>query len=135
MKPIAFANVLLAGLLLTGATALAQNTQPEPQITRTDLVRADAHVEGQELLQVRVDIPEGVLAPMHVHPGDEVAYVLQGTFEYRLGDAAPVTLHAGQSLFIPAGTPHSAKNTGDGTASELATYVVEKGKPLVVLRK
>jgi hypothetical protein len=34
-------------------------------------------------------------------------------------------------LFIPYGTPHSAKNIGDVNAAELATYVVEKGKPLV----
>jgi quercetin dioxygenase-like cupin family protein len=38
-------------------------------------------------------------------------------------------------LFIPAGTVHSAKNIGAGEARELATYIVEKGKPLVVLKK
>jgi mannose-6-phosphate isomerase-like protein (cupin superfamily) len=38
-------------------------------------------------------------------------------------------------LFIPAGTIHTAKNVGSGPGAELATYVVEKGKPLVVLAK
>ena len=38
-------------------------------------------------------------------------------------------------LFIPAGTIHAAKNVGDVTASELATYVVEKNKPLLTLVK
>ena len=42
---------------------------------------------------------------------------------------------AGDVLFIPAGTIHAAKNVGTGTASELATYVVEKGKPLLTLVK
>jgi quercetin dioxygenase-like cupin family protein len=38
-------------------------------------------------------------------------------------------------LFIPAGTIHSAKNVGSDNGAELATYVVDKGKPLVELVK
>jgi len=59
--------------------------------------------------------------------------VLKGTLEYRLDGKAPVTLQAGESLFIPAGVAHSARNVGSGKASELATYVVRKGEPLVQL--
>ncbi len=47
----------------------------------------------------------------------------------------PVTLKAGDVLFIPGGTIQSAKNVGTGREAELATYIVEKGKPLVVLSK
>jgi quercetin dioxygenase-like cupin family protein len=46
-----------------------------------------------------------------------------------------VTLKAGDDLFISAGKIHAAKNVGNGDGSELATYLVEKGKPLVVLVK
>jgi hypothetical protein len=38
-------------------------------------------------------------------------------------------------LFIPAGTTHTAKNVGRGNGAELATYIVEKGKPLITLVK
>jgi len=75
------------------------------------------------------------VAPKHSHPGEEIIYVLEGTFEYEVEGKPPVTLKAGGVLFIPAGTNHSAKNVGSGTAAELATYIVEKGKPLVVLAK
>ena len=34
---------------------------------------------------------------------------------------------------VPAETVHAVKNVGTGNAAELATYVVEKGKPLIVL--
>ena len=44
-----------------------------------------------------------------------------------------MTFKAGDALFIPAGTSHSAKNVGSGKGAELATYVVEKGKPLLTL--
>jgi quercetin dioxygenase-like cupin family protein len=47
----------------------------------------------------------------------------------------PVTLKAGDVLFIPAGTIHAAKNVGSGNAAELATYVLEKGKTLITLVK
>jgi quercetin dioxygenase-like cupin family protein len=46
-----------------------------------------------------------------------------------------VTLKAGDVLFIPAETIHAAKNFGSRNASELATYVVEKSKPLLTLVK
>jgi quercetin dioxygenase-like cupin family protein len=55
--------------------------------------------------------------------------------EYRLQGQPPVTLKAGEVLFIPAGTVHEVKNVGSSNAAELATYIVEKGKPLLVLAK
>jgi quercetin dioxygenase-like cupin family protein len=41
-----------------------------------------------------------------------------------------VTLTAGGSFLIPAGTVHNATNKGAGKGRILATYIVEKGKPL-----
>jgi quercetin dioxygenase-like cupin family protein len=71
----------------------------------------------------------------HTHPGEEIIYVLAGAIEYQVEGKPPVTLKAGDVLFIPAGTIHAAKNVGGDTASELATYIVEKGKPLLTLVK
>jgi quercetin dioxygenase-like cupin family protein len=65
----------------------------------------------------------------------EVAYVIEGSFEYQLEGQPPVTLKAGDSLYIPEGTAHVAKNVGGGKASELATYIVKKGTPLLVLEE
>ena len=42
---------------------------------------------------------------------------------------------AGDVLLVPAGAVHAAKNVGSGNGAELATYVVEKGKPLITLVK
>ncbi len=46
-----------------------------------------------------------------------------------------MTLSAGGSLFIPTGVVRSPRNVGSGKASELATYIVEDGKTLVVPSK
>jgi len=108
---------------------LAQAQQPG--VKRTDLQQHDLSVPGREVVQVRVDIAPGVLAPNHSHPGEEIVYVIEGLVEYQLEGSPPVTLRAGEVLFIPTGTIHSAKNVGSVNAAELATYIVEKGKPLV----
>ena len=121
------ATVLLA-VLTTTISGLAQ----QPGIKRTDLQRYDLSIAGREVVQTRIDIAPGVLAPKHSHPGEEIIYVLEGTFEYHVDGKPPVTLKAGDVLFIPAGSTHSAKNVGKVNAAELATYIVEKGKPLLV---
>lgn len=128
------AGVITAALALASFSAGAQTT-PAGSVKRTDLQRHDLSTPGHEAIQVRVDFPPGVVAPNHKHPGEEIIYVLEGTIEYQLEGKSPVTLKAGDVLFVPAGVPHSAKNTGKVNASELATYVVEKGKPLVTLVK
>lgn len=124
--------VALAVFVATGGLALQAAAQL-PGVTRTDLQQHDLSVPGREVLQVRVGIAAGSTAPRHSHPGEEIVYVLDGTLEYRLDGRPPVTLKAGDVLFIPAGTPHAVTNVGPGNAVELATYIVEKGKPLLVL--
>ncbi|MGR9246861.1 cupin domain-containing protein [Rhizobium leguminosarum] len=119
----------IALAFVLGGAATAHAEQP---LQRTDLIKSDIDVPGHEAVQVRVDFAPGVLAPNHSHPGEEIAFVIEGTLEYQLEGRQPVTLKAGQSLFIPTGVVHSAKNVGSGKASELATYIVRKGAPLVV---
>ena len=106
-----------------------------PGITRTDLQQHDLSIPGREAIQVRVDIGPGITFPKHQHPGEEIVYVLEGSLKYEVEGKLPLTLKAGDVLFIPAGTIHSASNVGSGNAAELATYVVEKGKPLLTLAK
>ena len=84
---------------------------------------------------MRVDCDPRYVSPRHSHPGEEIIYVIEGLLEYQVDGKPPVTLKAGEVFFIPAGTIHAAKNVGSGNAAELATYIVEKGKPLVVLAK
>jgi quercetin dioxygenase-like cupin family protein len=45
------------------------------------------------------------------------------------------TVKPGDVLFVPAGAIHSVKNIGSGNGAELATYIIEKGKPLITLVK
>ena len=124
--------------ILTAAMLIAASGLAQAQLAgtrRVDLQRHDLSAAGREMIQARVEIDPGVTSPRHTHPGEEIIYVLEGSLEYQVEDKPPVTLKAGDVFFIPAGTIHAAKNVGSGRGVELATYVVEKGKPLVVMVK
>ena len=98
-------------------TGLAQQGVRAQQAgaTRTDLQRHDLSVPGREVIQVRVELEPGVTSPRHSHPGEEIIYVLEGSLEYQVEGKPPVTLKAGDVLFIPAGTIHAVKNVGSAT--------------------
>ena len=130
IRVMAFA-VIVVGTALAPRMARAQ----QPGIKRTDLQRHDLSVPGREVVQVRVDFAPGVAFGEHRHPGEEIVYVIEGLLEYAVEGKPPVTLGAGEVLFIPAGAIHAARNVGSVNAAELATYVVEKGKPLLTVVK
>jgi quercetin dioxygenase-like cupin family protein len=134
-------RILAAAALIVASSfappvALAQSVvlvQP-PGIKRTDLMRNDLSSPGREVIQVLVEFAPGVAFPKHSHPGEELVYVTEGLLEYALEGRESVTLKAGDVLFIPAATPHAVRNVGSSNAAEIATYIVEKGKQLLVPR-
>ena len=129
-------RIMTLAVLIVGSGLVLQVARAQqPGIKRTDLQRHDLSVPGREAVQVRVDFDPGAAFGKHRHPGEEIIYVIEGSLEYEVEGKPPMTLKAGEVLFIPAGTIHAAKNVGSGNAAEIATYVVEKGKPLVELVK
>lgn len=123
---------LALAIAVVGSSSLAAPMQAQTGVTRTDLQRHDLSVEGHETVQARIDIAPGAVANWHRHPGEEVIYVIEGTLEYQLEGKSPVTLRAGEVLFVPSGVAHKARNPGTTNGAELATYIVAKGQPLVV---
>jgi quercetin dioxygenase-like cupin family protein len=123
----------VAVMLVAGGLALRVARSQQTGIKRTELQRHDLSISGREVVQMRGDFPSGVATPKHTHPGEEIVYVLEGAFEFQLEGQAPVTLKAGDVLFVPAGTVHAAKNVGSGNSVALSTYIVEKGKPLITV--
>lgn len=100
-------------------------TLPPPKIdvkgiARTQTVRSD-FVGNREAIQVRVDFASGAAFPRHSHRVVEIGYFLTGVIEYDM-NGKTYRVKAGESLAIPV-----------GTMSELATYVVAKHQPIVIL--
>ena len=131
-------RIIAAAAALLVATSLVLPVAQADEVSlgdikRINLLRNDLSVPGREVIQVLVEFGPGVTAVRHSHPGEELAYVTEGSLEYQLDGRPPVIVKAGEALFIPHETPHAVKNVGTGKAIELATYIVEKGKPLLAL--
>jgi quercetin dioxygenase-like cupin family protein len=121
------------GVVIAGSgLALHDVRAQQAGITRIDLQRHDLSAPGREVVQTIVELGPGVRSSRHIHPGEEIVYVLEGApLEYEVEGKPTVTLKPGAVLFIPARTPHAARNVGTTKGAELATYIVEKGKPLL----
>ena len=127
MRAVTLGVVLFA---LTGILAAQQ-----PAFKRTVLQQSDISAAGREVIQAVADFEPRATPGRHTHPGEEIGYVLDGTFRIEQEGKSPVTLKAGGTFLIPAGTIHNATNTGAGAGKILAIYIVEKGKPLATPAK
>jgi quercetin dioxygenase-like cupin family protein len=126
-------TIVAASLTLTLAAAgwgVRALWAQQPGFKRVELQKHDLSIAGRETVQARGEFDPGAGTPKHTHPGEEVAYVLEGQVQVDVEGKPPLELHAGDVFFIPAGQVHAAKNVGKGPVKILSTYIVEKGKPL-----
>jgi quercetin dioxygenase-like cupin family protein len=112
---------------------MSDTVRQAPGIKRTDLQEHDLSVPGRMVIQNRVQLGPEAPFVRHKHPGEEIIYVLEGSLEYDIDGIGPKTYSAGEALMVPAETVHAVRNVGNGSAVELATYVVEKGEPFLVV--
>ncbi len=103
------------------------------KLKRTELQRADSSIPGREIIQVLTEIPAGVESGWHMHPGEEVGYILAGHVRMMIEGAETLELHTGDGFLIPPRTPHNALDVGPETGRMLSTYIVEVGQPLATL--
>jgi quercetin dioxygenase-like cupin family protein len=116
-----------------GSSGASGRVQQAPGLWRTDLQQHDLSAPGHEMVQARVDLGPEAPVVKHTHPGEEIIYILEGSLEYQLDGQPTRTYNAGDALTVPARVVHAVRNVGSGNAAELATYVVEKGKPLLTV--
>jgi quercetin dioxygenase-like cupin family protein len=100
------------------------------KLKRTELQHRPSSIPGREIVQVLTEIPCGVESGWHVHPGEEVGYILAGTVQMMIQGQPTLTLQAGDPFLMPPRTPHNALDVGPGTGQMLSTYIVEAGQPL-----
>src|SRR4051812_10828183 len=105
------------------------------KLKRTELQHVTSSIAGREIVQVLTEIPEGVASGWHMHPGEEVGYILAGTVEMEIEGASTLTLNAGDPFLIPPRTPHNALDVGPGTGMMLSTYIVETDEPIATFTR
>jgi quercetin dioxygenase-like cupin family protein len=117
----------LAGLPASPAMAQAQGLSTKPLLRST--VSGD---DGKEVVTLSVELAPGGTTGRHTHPGDEYATLLQGTLEIRAEGQEPRRVHAGEAYHNPRGVIHETRNVGDEPARSIATFVLDKGKPVAI---
>jgi quercetin dioxygenase-like cupin family protein len=125
----AIAAIGTAGIAQAQQQQLPAMTTQAPTIKRTPLQKFDVPGTSYETVIGIAEVVPNVLIGRHTHPGPESGYVLDGDMTLLVDGQPPLVLKAGQSHKIPPGAVHDAK-TGPKGAKVIATYVVEKGKPL-----
>ena len=130
MKSVKLTAVATIAVTVVGLLTIQTLDAQQPGFKRVELQRGDLSVAGREVVVVRGEFEPGAMVGRHSHPGEESTYILEGTVQLEIDGKPPVISKAGDVIFIPAGTIHSAKNVGTTQAKVLANYIVEKGKPL-----
>lgn len=112
------------------ATPTAPVDELTARLKRTEIQRASSSIPGRDIVQVLTEIPVGVASGWHVHPGEEVGYIIAGTVRMEIRGAETLTLNAGDGFLIPPRVPHNATDLGPGVGMMLSTYIVETGEAL-----
>ena len=126
LKKLILGAAIAATCIGAPCAGLAQ--QPDP-IKRTVVQKADFPGTTMSTLLVMIEVVPNGVAARHTHPGVETGYVIDGTVELTIGSQPPATFKQGDTYMIPATVPHSVK-AGSGGVKLVATFVVEKDKPL-----
>jgi quercetin dioxygenase-like cupin family protein len=128
-------SVCVALVTLGGASLVYAQQQPPAMtqqaqnIKRTPLQKFDVPGTNFETVIGIAEIVPNVAIGRHTHPGPESGFMLEGEMVLMVQGQPDKTVKAGESYQVPSGAIHDAK-TGPQGAKVIATYVVEKGKPL-----
>jgi quercetin dioxygenase-like cupin family protein len=114
----------------TPTSGAASADELASRLKRTEVQHAASSIPGREIVQLLTEIPEGVSSGWHVHPGEEVGYIVAGTVQMEIAGHETLLLRAGDGFLIPPSTPHNATDLGPGTGRMLSTYLVETGRPI-----
>jgi quercetin dioxygenase-like cupin family protein len=103
--------------------------------SRKVLQDQDVAVSGHHAVTALIEVAVSGAAARHTHPGEEIGYVIEGTFQLEIDGKPPQVLKAGDTFFVPAGAIHAAHNAGTTPAKVVSTYFLEKGQPLATPAK
>ena len=139
MKKLTCISVLATIALLLSACSekpsdlSAESKAPEKETQtslqmQTFLRETLALAQDVEVVMSYLEIPKNTTLPMHFHPGEEFAYVLEGSGVLELEGEGEKVIHAQEMGMVPFRQHHSFKTLEEG-ARLLVFRVHEKGQP------
>lgn len=123
-------TMLGAALVVSASSAGSVAFAQQPNVERKVLLQQDLTIPGYQNVLVAVTIPPGGREGRHTHPGTLLVHVLEGvmTLDH---DGRPTAMYKpGDTVYIEPGRVHEGMNKGTTPVRAIASFVVEKGKPL-----
>jgi quercetin dioxygenase-like cupin family protein len=140
MKAILLAAVMATAMDTAATPALAQHMgHGIPQATEsfraTVLLETPLLGTQQRIYRLyTIDLGPGGATPRHMHPGDEIALVMEGSVTLEMEGEAPRVFQAGQTFHPRPMTPHVARNASATAPARLTvSSITEAGRPSTIL--
>lgn len=124
--------IVLGGTWTTRISVADESSTVPGPVVETLLSAQLEGVEGTDVIVSRVVIPPNTSLPKHWHPGEEFAYVLEGSAILRRDGEADMATSEGELIKIPLKQIHTAVTTDEG-ATILVFRVHQHGEPERVL--
>lgn len=135
MKTALLAALIFASMTFASTPSFANRSKGNNQPKLENLMRTQLdRVKETEVIVSRVSLGPNAALPKHWHPGEEFAYVLDGSVTLRQHGKKDVKARSGDVVRVPLKQIHSAK-AGRRGAVILVFRVHESGKPERVLVK
>ena len=81
-----------------------------------------------------IDLGPSGATPRHMHPGDEIAQVIEGSVTLEMEGEPARTFQAGQTFHPRPMTPHIARNaSATAPARLIVSSITEAGKPSTIM--
>jgi quercetin dioxygenase-like cupin family protein len=90
------------------------------------LKTAVPNTANQEVAVYHVEYEPGGINPRHLHPAAITFHILSGTAVFQEEGKPAVTLLAGDSLFVPAGTIHAHWNPSSTESLRFLEFIVDE---------
>ena len=133
-KVIARLLMTIVVAMLVGLAARAVVAQ-QPAVERKVLLQQDVTIPNYQNVLVAVTIPVGGREGRHTHPGTAIVHVMEGALTLDHDGRPSTTYQAGETFYVDAGKVHEGINKGSAPVRAIASFVVEKGKPLTTQAK
>jgi quercetin dioxygenase-like cupin family protein len=117
---------LAVGITVGTIGIRALNAQPEP-VEETVLLKTDLKaIKSTRGMLVLAELAPGAATGNHDHPGDELAYVLEGSITLEVDGEAPVTFKPGDTFHQPRKRVHNVRNASRTAPAKVLIVLIEK---------
>src|ERR1700736_5613599 len=105
-------------------------TAPAPTQRTEVMTQALADVPGREVRITLLDLMPGHASPPHRHPNHHMfGFIVDGTYEWKIGDEPVKTFKPGQAFYEPPGVLHAvSRNASADARAKLVVFMVADAK-------